>query len=408
MSVNGRPSTSRLATGGRIVRKEENEILTRIGPGTPCGAMLRHYWWPVTCSGYVGKRPMKIKLLGEEFVLFRKPDGQFGMLDLHCAHRGASLEFGRVEANGLRCCYHGWLYDEKGNCLDQMCEPGGGQHRGNYKQGAYPVIEKSGLVFAYIGPGEPPAFPKWDVLFDDNCNKVVHGRDAHGNWLQRAENMLDALHVMCLHGSLYPELAEERPHRLDFDETWYGIDMHLDYPNGIRDRHHYMFPALNRIQVCRVGQRPHQFIQWVVPHDDTHCTTFQIWASEGDPPPYKITTGAFQKTEPGDFKRVEDEWWGLWERDQDDAAIESQGLITDRTREHLATCDVGIVKMRRMVLASIDAVAKGQPPVGAIPPHDGIIELETYKTELGDNPEQIRRPDDGRKLEIIAPYDVAK
>lgn len=389
-----------------MLRKEENELLTRVGPGAPCGDLLRRYWWPVTCSDYLGKRPMRIRLLGEDFVLFRKPDGVLGFLDLHCTHRGASLEFGRVEAQGLRCCYHGWLYDERGRCQDQMCEPNGGEHRENYRQGAYPVLEKSGLIFVYIGPGDAPPFPKWDVLFNDACSKVVQGRDAHGNWLQRAENMLDALHVMCLHASLYPELAAQRPNHLEFNETWYGIEMKLDYPGGVRDKHHYMFPAMNRIQVCRVGQRPHQFIQWVVPHDDEHCTTFQIWATEGDEPPYTTTTGAFQKTTPGDFRRVEDDWWGLWERDQDDAAIESQGVIADRTREHLATCDLGIVKMRRMLLRSIDAVTKGEEPAARIPPNDDVIELESYKTMVGDTPDAVRQPKEGERLQIIAPYDL--
>jgi phenylpropionate dioxygenase-like ring-hydroxylating dioxygenase large terminal subunit len=156
-----------------LLRKEENDLRTCVGPGAPCGVLLRRYWWPVTCSDYLGGRPMRIMLLGQDFVLFRKPNGVLGFLDLHCTHRGASLEFGRVETQGLRCCYHGKLYDECGRYQDQMCEPDGGEHRENYRQGAYPVIEKSGLIFVYIGPDDTSPFPKWDVLFNDKCDPEV-------------------------------------------------------------------------------------------------------------------------------------------------------------------------------------------------------------------------------------------
>ena len=107
--------------------KEENERMTGVGPGTPGGQMLRRYWWPILVADHLGKRPVKVKLLSEEFVLYRGLNGVLGLLDKHCAHRNASLEFGRVEEGGLRCCYHGWLFDEKGNCLDQTCEPDGGK-----------------------------------------------------------------------------------------------------------------------------------------------------------------------------------------------------------------------------------------------------------------------------------------
>jgi len=388
------------------MNREENERITRVGPGTPGGTMLRRYWWPVAISDHVGNRPHKVRLLGEDFVLFRSLEGRLGLLDLHCTHRNASLEFGRVEAKGLRCCYHGWLYDEKGHCLDQMCEPNGGfPYREKIRQGAYAVTEKSGLIFAYIGPEPAPSLPKWDVLFDEQSNKFVQGRDMHSNWVQRAENMLDALHVMALHASVYPELAAQRPTTLEYNERWYGIDMYLEYPNGIRDRHHYMFPACNRIQVARSGQRPHQFIQWATPVDDTKSISFQIWAQSGDPPPYKVTGAQYQTTVPGEYRRVEDEWWGIWERDQDDAAVESQGPITDRTREHLASSDQGIVKFRRMLARAIDAVERAEGAFASVPPDDNVVMLETYKT-LAEDVTQIRNPELGKQLEVIQPYDL--
>ncbi len=385
---------------------EDNERITRIGPGTPGGDMLRRYWWPVTAAANVKNKPVKIGLLGEKFVLFRTLKGDLGLLDLNCTHRRASLEFGRVEDKGIRCCYHGWLYDVKGNCLEQMVEPELGAKACHlYKQPSYSVREVSGLIFAYIGPQPEPKFPKWDLLFDDNANKFIVMRDAHSNWVQRVENLQDALHVAILHAPVYPELAAQRA-KTDWIERWYGIEMYMEYPSGIRDRHHFMFPAMNRIYVGRSGQRPHQFIQWFTPVTDTYTLTFQMFCSIGDPPPYKTTVAEFQGYPPGGFKRVEDGWWDIWERDQDDAAMESQGVIANRALEHLATSDIGITKFRRMLMKSIDAVERGEAPVGLIPPNDDVVMLESFKTLGIDNPTEVHNADLGEQLDVIAPYDV--
>ena len=391
------------------MNQAENELLTRVGPGTPCGEMMRRYWWPVACSDDVGTKPVPVKLLGEKFVLFRDATGRIGMLAERCTHRGASLKYGRVEKDGLRCCYHGWLFDREGKCLDQPCEPPGSMLKERMRQPAYEVRDVSGFVFAYIGPKPIPEFPKFDLLVREDLDKVVMGRDAHANWLQRAENMLDALHVMCLHAPLYPELAMQYPTRCEWIEEWYGYRMELDYPNGTRDRHHHFFPAGNRIQISRVGQQPYQFIQWCTPLDDEDAVVYQLWAAPtADGKPGTVKAAKFQHTTFGEYKRVEDGWWDLWERDQDDAAIESQGRIADRTQEHLGASDLGIVKHRRMVLRSIEAVQRGEDPVGVIRSgdgHDGFIDLHSYKTELGHEYGQVRRSDVGEKLEIIAPHD---
>jgi phenylpropionate dioxygenase-like ring-hydroxylating dioxygenase large terminal subunit len=388
--------------------KAENELLTRVGPGTPCGEMLRRYWWPIAVSDHVTAAPQKARLLGEDFVLFRLPDGRPGLLDLQCAHRSASLEYGRVEANGIRCPYHGWLYDPEGRCLDQPCEPADSTYKTKIRQRSWPVRDVSGFVFAYIGPQPVPEFPKYDLLFDDAYDKTVQGRDLHSNWLQRAENMLDALHVMVLHASIYPELALKRPDRCDYNETWYGVEMELDYPNGVKDKHHYFYPAGNRLELARAGQKAHQFIQWVVPMDDHESLVFQMFASKADAGKGSVTAAQYQKTVRGQYKRVEDGWWNIWERDQDDAITDSQGIIADRSKEHLATCDIGIVKMRRMLKAAIESVQRGEEPIGIVRKgdgHDGLIELESYKT-LAPRAGEIRLPELGQKLEVTAPYDL--
>jgi len=390
-----------------MLNTEENALLTQVGPQTPCGDMLRRYWWPIGVSADIGKAPVVVRLLGEEFVAFRDGDGEVGMLDLQCAHRGASLEFGRVEDQGLRCCYHGWLFDRDGKCLDQPCEPVDSNFKDRVRQGAYPVFEVSGFVFAYIGPLPAPAFPKYDLLFNDNCNKNVYGRDMQSNWLQRVENMLDMLHVMCLHASLYPELAFTRPKSYDWADRWYGVQMDLTYPNGTEDRHHYVFPFINRVQVMRAGQEPFQFMQWVAPVDDTRCISYQIWASEAEEGPYSLNTGKFQHTVRGEYKRVEDGFRNIWERDKDDVATDSQGIVADRTAEHLGVSDRGVILLRKMIGDAIDAVARGEDPQGVLrdTEHE-IIDLYAWKTELGGVPGQVRSAELGEKLEIVQPFDL--
>jgi 5,5'-dehydrodivanillate O-demethylase len=385
------------------MNRKENERLTRVGPGTPGGEMLRRYWWPVAASDHVRGSPQKLRLLGEDLVLFRDGSGVPGLLELHCAHRGASLEYGRVEANGLRCCYHGWLYDAKGRCLDQPCEPKESRLKERIRQKAYPVRDYSGLVFAYLGPDPVPALPRHELLERTNCRKVVMGRDMHCNWMQRAENMLDALHVMSLHASVVPELAMLRPEKVEWEEQWYGVRMYLEYPNGIRDQHHHVFPSINRVNVCRVGQEPFQLLQYCVPIDDEESVAWQVWTSDAGP--HTTTAANYQKTVRGEPGRIEDGWWNIAERDQDDAAVDSQGPVANRTREHLGSSDKGIAMFRSMVKRSIEAVAKGRDPAGVIRDENHApIELVTFKTQLGEIPGIVRHVEEGQRLKVIAPY----
>jgi 5,5'-dehydrodivanillate O-demethylase oxygenase subunit len=389
-----------------MLSREENELFTRVGPGTPCGEMMRRYWWPIALAETVKQAPTPIKLLGEEFVLFRDFKGGLGLLDLNCCHRGASLEFGRVEENGLRCCYHGWLFDRHGRCLDQPCEPPDSNYKTRVQQKAYAVREQSGLVFGYIGPDPVPVFPKYDLLVKEDCNKIVQARAQLSNWLQRAENMMDALHVMCLHASVYPELAMLYPKLLEYRDVAHGCEIYLEYPNGTKDKHHYVFPFINRVFVSRAGTEPHQFMQWAVPTDDHHCISFQVWASELETPPFTLRTAKFQDRQPGQYKRVEDGWFNIWDRDQDDVACDSQGPIANRTREHLGVCDRGVVLLRKMLRQAIEDVQAGRDPRGVMRDENhAVIDLWAYKTELGAVAGQIRNPEHGRKVGATTPFD---
>src|SRR5438477_9684030 len=149
-----------------MLTTEENHLLTRTGPGTPCGELLRRYWQPVALSAELppGGAPVPVTVMGEELVLFRDEQGRPGLIGLHCSHRGADLSYGRLEDGGLRCIYHGWLYDRAGRCLEQPGEPAGSTFHERIHQPAYPCIERSGVIFAYLGPREPPLFPHYEWL----------------------------------------------------------------------------------------------------------------------------------------------------------------------------------------------------------------------------------------------------
>jgi nitrite reductase/ring-hydroxylating ferredoxin subunit len=144
-----------------MLSAEKNRLITETGPGTPRGALMRSYWQPAALAEELdGLRPAKrVRLLGEDLVLFRDPSGRYGLLDRRCAHRGADLSFGRCEGGGLRCPFHGWLYDATGACLEQPAEPAGSTFYQKVRQPAYPCVERSGIIWAYMGPGEPPPFP---------------------------------------------------------------------------------------------------------------------------------------------------------------------------------------------------------------------------------------------------------
>ena len=141
--------------------------LTSVGPGTPGGELLRRYWHPVAVSDEATNVPRAIRILGEDLILFRDGTGNPGLVTPRCVHRGTTLLYGKVEDIGIRCCYHGWLFDSEGNCVDQPCEPERGQHRERYRQPWYPVQERYGLVFAYLGPADrQPALPRYDIFED--------------------------------------------------------------------------------------------------------------------------------------------------------------------------------------------------------------------------------------------------
>jgi 5,5'-dehydrodivanillate O-demethylase len=344
---------------------EENDMLTRVGPGTPGGEMLRRYWWPIWFEEKIEKKPIPIRLLGEEFVLFRDGTGALGLLDHICAHRRASLHLGRVEERGIRCCYHGWLYDAAGRCVEMPAEPPGSRLHEEVRQRAVPLQLAAGIVFAYLGPLPAPILPRYDLLCLDDCDRAIWASDDHCNWAQRAENGVDVYHSMALHASVYPSIALKRP-EVEYTPTWYGFRTQSEYPGGARNIVHDIFPSSTRRYNARAGSLPSDFLHIRVPLDDVTTRTFLLEARFKPSGPYKRECRGIKTGERGVYERVEDGWWGIASEDQDRAAQESQGLIHDRTKEFLGTSDRGVVMWRKVAFDSIAAVREGRDPHGIV------------------------------------------
>jgi 5,5'-dehydrodivanillate O-demethylase len=353
-----------------------NELLTRIGPGTRMGNLLRYYWWPVGFSQTLDKIPLPVRLLGEDLILFRNAQGKVGLMDRFCAHRMASLEHGRVENDGIRCCYHGWLFANDGQCLEMPAEPAESQLHKEVKLKAYKVQEMGGLIFAYMGPDPAPLLPNYDLLIREDCDRTVSGGMEYCNWLQRAENGVDKYHSMALHAPVYPSIALKRPEEVKWDSQWYGFRMSAKYAGKIENVSHFIFPSHTRRFNARVGERPSHYLHLRVPVDDTHTLTYYVRATERpDGSKGELKTDGYEKdVKRGVYQTVEDGWWRLGSHDQDRAAQESQGVITDRTKEFLAGSDRGIIMLRKMLLDSIDAIESGADPFAVLRnPADNVM-----------------------------------
>jgi len=355
-----------------MLSKEENELLTRVGRGTPGGEMLRRYWWPVGFSELVSTngQPVKAPLLGEDLVLFRDGGGRLGLLALHCSHRGTSLEFGRVEETGIRCCYHGWLYDIHGQCLEQPAEPADSSFKNRVQHPAYQAQEIAGFIFAYMGPAPAPLLPNYDLFLREDGERHVGAGHDYCNWLQRAENSVDQTHLVALHAPEYPHMALKRP-VIGWERTAYGSKISMHVPGVSKPKYsHWIFPSYTRHTTARIGRIPDHAIRFRVPVDDINTKTFWLRVypygeSERDKPLVLKTVG-FENDQPGVYNRVDDGWWGIASNDQDRVAQESQGLIFDRTKEHLGASDEGVIMLRAMIKESIDAVGQGKDPIWTI------------------------------------------
>ncbi len=351
--------------------------LTEVGRGTPMGELLRRYWHPVGLSAHASATPSRVRALGEDLVLFRDGAGRPGLLHARCCHRGTTLYYGRVEPDGIRCCYHGWKFDTEGLCLEQPMEPDGGRHRARIRQPWYPVQERYGLIFAYMGPpARKPVLPRYECLdvmdpgeFVEADNSSLGGGGPAiipCNWLQHFENVVDPFHVPVLHGSFsgaqFTNAMAARP-EVSFSAGERGVTVRSTRP-AEDGRVFYrvteaVLPTLRVVPNPRVAQFARvESIGWVLPIDDT---SFRIYV-------------AGRVREAGDIGRMRSKfagkfWWDLSEDEHrampgDYEAQVGQGPVTLHSEERLASTDAGIAMLRRLLRRQVRAVAEGRDPVG--------------------------------------------
>ncbi len=388
-----------------MTNANENELLTNSAPGAPVGEVLRRFWQPAALSEELeGPRPLiPVRMLGEDLALFRDEQGRLGLVGRHCAHRGADLCYGRLEDGGLRCPFHGWLYDVKGQCLEQPAEPEGSTTYRRLRHRAYPCEERNGIVFAYLGPGDPPALPAFDCFVAPPEHTFAFKGLWDCNWLQALEVGIDPAHASYLHRFFEDESADRsygqqfraaaadtglpltrilREHSrptIRLQDTAYGFRLvttrsldasrvhyritNLVFPNGIA------IPMSNDMMIT----------QWHVPIDNFSCywysifTSFEATVDRETMRKQRLANHILPDYRP---KANRNNHWGFDPTEQltatytgmgrdinihDQWAVESPGPIVDRTQEHLGKSDIGIVRYRKLLQQAAKSVQDGAP-----------------------------------------------
>ncbi len=356
-----------------MLSKEENERLTRVGPGTPCGQLLRRYWQPVAVASELTptKPTQRVKVLGEDLVVFRDRQGRYGCLAEHCAHRGTSLYYGFVEDDGLRCAYHGWKYDACGRCLEQPFEPPGSTYKDRVRQRAYPVQKLAGLLFIYMGPEPAPLLPRWDVLVrEDGVRKIQTQPPLRCNWLQAQENTADSVHTYYLHGHMMKLLGRNdgayyyRPIvKYEWDLCEWGVTKVLHYGGDrpeVEVRPPLVFP-----NILRIPQGRDECIHWRVPIDDTSTRIFIVCFTPS-PDGRKVEQPEDPPVEYQEQYLPDGEYDLTTFYGQDRMAWETQGPLYDRTQEHLGATDRGIILFRKLLAEQIRIVEQGGDPIALV------------------------------------------
>lgn len=379
--------------------------VVRVAPGTLGGNYLRRFWWPVALSEEVKDIPLPVNALGEELVLFRDLSGHLTLLGRHCSHRRASLEYGRIEEQGIRCAYHGWCYDRRGKIIDRPAEPI--KTAPNIKHPWYPVQELGGFVFAYMGHDEdnPPPLPKYDILVMDGYRVAERGDTRLGkgyscNWLQGAENTTDTTHMAFLHG-IYKQCPIFKA-----VEGEYGVKIYIvspvSKPNTVQVRQRStVLPSINRKSREPWDEKtdgldlPIQQAIWILPIDDTHCEEMRLTVYP-EPPKQKSYHGGYvEKARERERKPYDRRSYGEIRGNiplEDKAMVESQGPIVDRTLEHPGYGDRAILLLRKMLREGIADVANGNRPKGVLDKEVDEIDLEIglKEFEIDKAPEVIR------------------
>ena len=394
-----------------MLSREDNERITRVGPGTPMGNLMRRYWIPAAISTELeaDAAPLRVKLLGEDLVAFRDTEGRVGLLEELCAHRRASLFLGRNEESGLRCVYHGWKYDVEGRLVDQPTEPPEKQFKNKIRITAYPTVERGGLVWAYMGPAEKttttPNF-SWAMVLESH--RFVEKSWQECNWLQALEGGGDSFHVACLHRTMgkleknagvtgiwtKPHAVEDEVERTDYGHIYaatrplpdgrkwvrvyqfvmpFHVQFALELGHGETDEEHYMPQSSGNAWVPMDDENT-MFYTWTARFGDQSISDEdRAWRARigGRGPGEQLANYRKRRNKDVDWmidreKQKTETFSGIdGIATQDHAVQESMGPIVDRTKEHLGTTDRAVVVMRNIMLDAMTTVEEGGDPPGA-------------------------------------------
>jgi len=390
-----------------VLSQAINQRITRTGPGTPMGLTMRRYWIPAMLSAELPRPdsdPVRIMLLGEQLIAFRDTTGRVGLVAHNCPHRGASLFFGRNEESGLRCVYHGWKFDVDGTCVDMPNEPAESDFRTKVRAVAYPTVERAGVVWTYMGPGDPPPLQtqEWMRVPAESLDVCKHLGEA--NWLQLLEGGIDTAHSSFLHRSFLQSRARTLDTRgfrarstapklevvtTEYGYTYAGIRALPDQDSDYVRVYQYVLP-FHQMRAFE-GYLGHPLISghiWVPADDESTWVWSWTYTGGGEPLPAEVIeaekrsagrlpndvvpgTFRFRRNKDNDYlidrqKQKTDNYTGIDVISaQDQAVQESMGRIFDRSQEHLGTTDVAIIAARRILLQACDDVEADRDPLGS-------------------------------------------
>jgi 5,5'-dehydrodivanillate O-demethylase oxygenase subunit len=377
-----------------MLSAQENELLTRIGPGTACGDLMRRYWQPVATTIELDGNPVKpVRILGEDLILYRDRQAGLGLIGPRCPHRAVDLRFGIPEDAGLRCPYHGWMFNAEGRCIQQPLEPPDSTYKDRVSLPGYPVQEMGGLIWAYLGPTPAPLLPEWDLFTRPDAFRQIIAHRLPCNWLQVMENRGDHLHAVYLHGRLFQYALERQGRLTDDPKGRYNATMKLQADRlrrGVYARTRAVPNPYGFTKTLMESDRPEDSPEWQlgyspvifpytvypvgaedsirhdyqfgVPIDDTHTwhITYRCYVF---PPELEVPTQERVPYVEVPLQNDKGEYILDYVLGQDMVAWYAQGEITDRTQEHLTAGDACLLYYRKLLREQIELVQAGQEPM---------------------------------------------
>lgn len=378
-----------------MLTQEQNDALTQVGPGTPMGGVLRHYWYPVALERELDEFPVKsARLLGEDWAVFKTDDGGYGIVDERCPHRGASMVYGIVEGDALRCGYHGWKFNTEGVCVEILAEPdSSAKFRSECGIRHGEAVALGGLIWAYVGDGPAPELPRYEAYVMEGIRDIGHCV-IPCNWLQIMENAVDPYHVEALHGNYFEFIAKHKGipmpgsfggnthEKVAFDNFEHGIIKRRllvgqdEESDDWKIGHPLVFPYKMWVGGNGVYQ-----MQIRVPVDDTHTNVmfYTVHAPDGGVLPDELPCVDYE------IEWINDDGSLIVDyiEGQDIMAWVSQGEVADRVNEKITKSDVGVIACRRMFKDAMDDVAAGRDPIAVVrEPHD-VIKLPLERSKFG-------------------------